>query len=249
MTGRLMPQALSRMHLGMQRNSVARFLVALVLLIAATPFITELRGGKLIETGLVALVLVSAVPAIGARRRTFWLALALAAAALATRMVNLLAPGVVPASVAFGLILLFLAFVTTHLVRFILIAPRVDSEVLCAGVAGYLMLAIFWTVAYMLTATLVPNAFAYNSASPDTLTDGFTALYFSFGVLGTVGFGDIVPVARLARMLAVAEATTGLFYVTVLLARLVGIYSSAGPVGGEGRARMNETNAGPHHVA
>ena len=217
------------LHSGIRRHSVARFLGAVVLLMAATPFITELGAGKVIEAGLVTLVLLSAVPAIGARRRTFWVAIGLVVPALAARIISVLAPGVIPADVTFALILLCIGFITMHLIRFILVAPRVESEVLCAGVAGYLMLSICWTVAYMWTATVMPSAFAYNSSSPDTLTDGFTAMYFSFGVLGTVGFGDIVPVARVARMLAVAEATTGLFYVTVLLARLVGLYSSAGP--------------------
>jgi hypothetical protein len=51
-------------------------------------------------------------------------------------------------------------------------------------------------------------------------------LYFSFITLSTVGYGDITPVSKVARMLAAAEATTGLLYVAVLIARLVAIQAT-----------------------
>ncbi len=54
---------------------------------------------------------------------------------------------------------------------------------------------------------------------------GFQALYFSFITLSTIGYGDIT-VSKLARMLAIVEAVTGMFYVSLLIARLVSLYSS-----------------------
>jgi hypothetical protein len=59
--------------------------------------------------------------------------------------------------------------------------------------------------------------------------EGFEALYFSFVTLTTVGYGDIIPVSNAARMLAVTEAATGLFFVAVLIARLVSHYSRNEP--------------------
>ncbi len=49
-------------------------------------------------------------------------------------------------------------------------------------------------------------------------------LYFSFSTLTTLGYGDIVPVSPLARMLTSVEAITGQLYLTVLVARLVGLH-------------------------
>jgi hypothetical protein len=51
-------------------------------------------------------------------------------------------------------------------------------------------------------------------------------MYFSFATLCTVSYGDIVPVSNLARMLAVLEAIVGMFYMTMLVARLVTLYCS-----------------------
>lgn len=58
------------------------------------------------------------------------------------------------------------------------------------------------------------------------MLDGFNAFYFSFTTLCTVGYGDITPVSRGAKMMAVLEAITGLFYVAVLISRLVSIHSA-----------------------
>ena len=60
--------------------------------------------------------------------------------------------------------------------------------------------------------------------------NGFTGLYFSFITLSTVGYGDIIPVSEVARMLAIVEAMFGMFYMALLIARLVSLYSSKSPL-------------------
>ena len=88
------------------------------------------------------------------------------------------------------------------------------------------MLGLLWTVAYWLVDQLDPGAFAFNTNEGRQSISGFNAFYFSFVTLSTVGYGDITPVSKVARMLAAMEAMTGLLYVAVLIARLVALYSS-----------------------
>ena len=66
-------------------------------------------------------------------------------------------------------------------------------------------------------------------ASSHSMYD-FNALYFSFTTLSTIGYGDIIPLSGAARMLAMVEAVFGMFYVTLLIARLVSLYSAKSPL-------------------
>jgi len=123
--------------------------------------------------------------------------------------------------------MVFFLFVIAHLLLFILRAGRVDVNVLCAGLSGYLLLGLLWIPAYLLIASVDPGSFALKAPSgTDAQMDGFHAFYFSFITLCTVGYGDVTPVSRMARMLAVTEAITGIFYVAVLISRLVAVYST-----------------------
>jgi voltage-gated potassium channel Kch len=123
----------------------------------------------------------------------------------------------------------FVIFLVGQFLRFILRAPRVNAEVMYAGISVYLLLGLSWMFAYQLVARLVPGSFAFSTgpASGQTM-DGFTAYYFSFVTLTTVGYGDITPVTNGARALAAMEAMTGTLYVAVLISRLVALYSSQG---------------------
>lgn len=224
------PKTLRLRRPGLRRFSAVELLVALVLLFVSSPFLEGLKYSHGIETVLMALVMMCAVLAVGGTRRTLIVAVLLVAPAMLARWGNHVRPDLVPAPVFLGAELLFLVFVAVNLLRFILRAPRVNSEVLCAGIAGYLILGLLWILAYMLVARVVPDSFAFSTgpASRQSM-GGFTAFYFSFATLTTIGYGDISPVSNVARMLAVTEAVTGLFYMAVLISRLVSLYSSQLP--------------------
>ena len=54
-----------------------------------------------------------------------------------------------------------------------------------------------------------------------------TFLYFSLVTLTSVGYGGIAPVNPYVRMVAAFEGVTGIFYIAVVVARLVSSYRSA----------------------
>ena len=221
---------------GMFRFSTAKLLIALILLLLFTPFIEDLKNGEIIEAVLMTLVLVSAVLAVGGRRRSLLVATVLVVPAVAGRWLHHGWPDRVPTGIHLVAGLLFIAFVVSQLLAFILRAPRVDSEVLCAGISGFLLVGLLWTLAYVLVDWAHPGSFAFNVASlGQPRMDGFNGFYYSFMTLCTVGYGDITPVSRVARMLAVLEAITGMFYVAVLIARLVALHTTSTPA--------NETDA------
>ena len=209
------------------RFSTVQLLVALVILLVSAPFVEELEGGHLILSVLFTVVLIAAVFAVANRKRSLAIALVLAVPAITARWINQVRPDLVHPAVFLVCALVLLAFVIGHLLYFVLRAPVVTVEVLCASIAAYLMLGLTWTVAYWLVDQLTPGgAFSFNTPRGSRSMNGFTGFYFSFITLSTVGYGDITPVSQAARWLAAMEAMTGLLYVAVLIARLVSLYSS-----------------------
>jgi hypothetical protein len=208
------------------RHSGVELLVTLALLFVSFPFIEPLRAGVLIESILLTLVLISAVLAVAERRWIAITATLLAVPAVAGRWIHDYRPDVLSAETFLIGGIIFVLFVIWHLLRFVLKAPSVDLEVLCESLSVYLLLGLLWTFAYWLVAELIPNAFSFNiSSETDPSMKGFNSFYFSIITLCTVGYGDITPVSKVARMLAAAEAMTGLLYVAVLIARLVALAS------------------------
>ncbi len=211
-----------------RRYPVATFLVALVLTFVTAPFEVQFPDGDLFEVMHLTGVLLCALLAVGGRRKTLAWGIGLVTPALVGKWANHWWPDLIPDLVFIAPAMLFLVYVVLHLLRFILRAPRIDSEVLCAGIAGYLMLGLLWASAYLFVARLSPDSFAFTAGpAASHLMTGFTALYFSLITLSTVGFGDIVPLSGAARMLAMMEAMTGTLYMAVLVARLVSLHSSA----------------------
>jgi hypothetical protein len=223
------PPAARPARIGFKRFSTAEFLVALVLMFVVAPFVEKMPQGKSIEAALMTLVLVSGVFAVGRSHRTLVWAVLLMVPAVAGRWVHHFWPDLVPQWIIFAAGLVFLIFLIGQFLRFILRAPRVNAEVLYAGISVYLLLGLSWMFAYVIVAQLVPGAFAFSTGPAGQTMTGFTAYYFSFVTLTTVGYGDITPVANGARALAAMEAMTGTLYVAVLISRLVALYSAHPP--------------------
>jgi hypothetical protein len=221
------------------------FLVALGLFIVAIPFVEALPGGELVNTSLLTLVLISGVLVLQARRGTLLLAMLLVVPGLVARWINYFRPDLMPTAVHLVLGMLFLALVAVQFLGFILRARQVTAQVLEAGISTYLVFGLLFTMAYMLVGRLLPNAFAF-SAEPggSGVMNASNALYYSFVTLTTMGYGDILPVSRVARMLAITEATTGVLYMSVLIARLVGMYSTVTPIQEESARDRSSSSSG-----
>lgn len=112
-----------------------------------------------------------------------------------------------------------LAIMTLMLSR--LLRERVVSlDAVMAGVIIYLVMAGFWAQLYAMLLLVSPGAIHIAGglgAHPYT-----TLYYFSVSTLTTAGFGDVVPVSDLARVLAVYEALVGQVYLVVFIALLMG---------------------------
>jgi len=105
-------------------------------------------------------------------------------------------------------------------------AGRVDRERIFAALSVYLLFGIGCGAFYFALDLFVPSSLITSTDHGTQPVDYFTAQYFSFVSLTTLGFGDIVAGTRAARGLVMFEAVSGQLYLAVLVARLVGLYGS-----------------------
>lgn len=113
------------------------------------------------------------------------------------------------------------------ILEFIFTSQQVTQAVLSAGITFYLMLGNVFTPLYLLLNSLVrittgADAFALNVQSVDITWQRM--YYFSFTTLTTLGYGDITPVSPYVEPFVTAQATIGVLYLAVLMARLVSLY-------------------------
>jgi voltage-gated potassium channel Kch len=89
-----------------------------------------------------------------------------------------------------------------------------------------MLIGYTWTFVYALLDATQPGAFRpLDQPSPTGLNERVLELrYLSFMTLTTVGYGDVVPRSPTARTLCMLEALMGQIYLTVLVARLVGLH-------------------------
>lgn len=202
-------------------------LASLLLLIAASPFLDTLPGGDVIESALLTLVLCSSVAAIVRSRAAFLLALGLCVIAIVARWLHHADPGSVTLHAHLVVSTLAMAVITFAFMAHVVRARRADAQTLCLGVAAFFMLALCWATLYALLEAVSPGSFTISYGEPtERLMRGFTALYFSLVTLCTVGFGDIVPVSNAARMLSMLEGAAGVFYLGIMISRLVSLASA-----------------------
>ncbi|MGA2987992.1 MAG: potassium channel family protein [Terriglobia bacterium] len=92
------------------------------------------------------------------------------------------------------------------------------------GVAAYLLIGVTWAFGYKLLLEEIPDAIHFQSSFAGISTgEPARLLYFSFATLTTLSYGDVYPVHRVARSLAIAEALIGQLYPAILIATLVGM--------------------------
>lgn len=101
--------------------------------------------------------------------------------------------------------------------------------VACLGL--YLILGMCYYAVFNLIQEIHPGSFVAAGPTP-IIASRHALLYFSLATLTTVGYGDVVPVSRPARMIAVLEAITGVFYIAITVARLVAAYQKKEREGG-----------------
>jgi hypothetical protein len=97
---------------------------------------------------------------------------------------------------------------------------QVTSSVIAEAFISYVIVAISFSQLYWILNELIDNSFNQKV----TATHSAEFLYFSMITLTSMGYGGIVPLNPFVRIVAALESMTGIFYVAIVVARLVSAY-------------------------
>jgi hypothetical protein len=120
------------------------------------------------------------------------------------------------------ILIVFHSTIILVLMRYIFTADQVTADVIYAACAVYFLLSFFFVPVYGMLESAMPGSFVDNTLGTPVHWQQF--VYYSLVTLSTAGYGDILPANMWARMLAGLEATIGVLYVAILVARLVSLY-------------------------
>jgi hypothetical protein len=120
----------------------------------------------------------------------------------------------------------FFILTTVRLLYKIVRDKVVTADTLYGAACIYLLIGITWALLYAILTWLQPGTLSYAKLSqPTDVVGGWSSnVYFSFMTLATVGYGDIIPASQLARSVVILEVISGVFYVALLVGRLVDLY-------------------------
>ncbi|MGB0991781.1 MAG: potassium channel family protein [Akkermansiaceae bacterium] len=128
------------------------------------------------------------------------------------------------------LTLLFLTFITSSILYSILRSPKIGINNLIGAASAYVLIGVTFAYSYIVLHSVTGEALLISETLlPDTANNSVASLvadycYFSFTTLTTLGFGDLSPSTLPVRVLSCAEAIIGQLFLTILVARLVGLH-------------------------
>ncbi|MGI8645739.1 MAG: ion channel [Nocardioides sp.] len=115
----------------------------------------------------------------------------------------------------------FYFYVSYGMIRYLFHDDRVTRDELYATGAAFTVVA--WGFAYVYSAAQVvwPGSFVAYDGGGDR--SWFELLFLSFTTLTSVGLSDVIPVMAHARSLVMVKQLVGVLYVSLVVARLVGL--------------------------
>ena len=119
-------------------------------------------------------------------------------------------------------------FIVAFMVRHIANSDKVNVAIIINSINGYLLIGLLGALLLAMVELLQKfiyhlDAGAINFAGGSA--QGFHVfVYFSFITLTTLGYGDVTPVSAIAKSATLIIAVSGQFYLTILVAMLVGKY-------------------------
>jgi hypothetical protein len=202
-------------------------LCSMTFLIVVSPFLQGGIGSEILLIFIVTALLVSAINSVSDKRGHLVIACLLAAPWFVTSVATTISGTLYPEFYEAFFGSLFFIYTTVLIFSRVLKDKKVTSDTLYGAICVYILIGLTWSFFYVLILTNSHDAFYINPVNNlDNIINWNDLAYYSFITLTTLGYGDITPVAPIARSMAFLEAILGQVFLTIIIARLVGLYIS-----------------------
>lgn len=197
-------------------------LAAQLVAVLAYPFLDATAWGRAV-VGVVQLAIVlAALAAVRPSPALTWIAVLFGGPAMVMTVLEAVQPdrdAIVLLSACFHAPFYF--YISYAMLRYLFHDDKVTRDELFATGAAFTVVA--WGFAYVYAAcqAIWPTSFIGTGAGDSR--SWFELLYLSFSTLTSVGLSDVVPVEGHARSFVMVEMIAGVFYVAMVVARLVSL--------------------------
>ncbi len=202
-------------------------LMVLVCLIIFQPLVETMVGRFLVEV-LFVVALLAGLRAVQIKRGLFRFEMYLMIASILIGYSGTVLNNDFLFSVGLAGESLFLALVAMIILSDLFKVTKVSGDTLAGAVCVYLLIGLIWSYLYLLVEICVPGSFSFTQGDARlqlwVAKEFYPFFYLSLVTLTTVGYGDLLPVGTMARTLATLEGILGQVYLTILVARLVGMH-------------------------
>lgn len=202
-----------------RRERYGELLAAILLSFLFQGIASPGRWEQVVITVLLAVTLVLAFRAAGAKPIVMRLVVGVAAALVALSVAASITDqvGGAPARIANLLLVVFAPpAVIVGVVRSLRSRGRVTVEAVFGVLCVYILIGMFFAFTYGTLDRLGPSFF-----SQDVQATVARCLYYSFTTLTTVGYGDLTSTTNLGHTLSVTEALIGQIYLVTIVAVIV----------------------------
>ncbi len=207
-----------------RRTPCAVLLAAQLGSVLLYPFLEDSFAGRQFFALLGLAVLALTIIAVRATPALAWVAglIALPAVVLLVVQVATNNEGLAPWASGFEAVLY--AYAAAAMLAYMLDDEHVTTDELFAIGAVFTLLAWAFAHLYVVVQALDPGAF---TAAVDPTADRtwIELLFLSFTTLSSTGLSDVVPITGHARSVVMIEQVAGLFYIAMVVTRLVSLNS------------------------
>jgi hypothetical protein len=207
-------------------------LISLLAFIGLYPLLLGEIAGRIAGGLILAVILISSALTASGTRWHHVISIVLAFLALGLQVAWLETHNTIVEAIDAAVFAIFFLYTALLIFRHVLSFGPVYADRVHAALSVYILLALAWAFIYGLIEIISPGAFSLTSTSTDAAGRSQGAylladmIQFSVATLTSTGYGDITPVAPFARSMSQLEQFVGVFYIAVLISRLVGLYPS-----------------------